>query len=40
MSNTAQTKKAMILETAREMNPQKWTTAEIDQLRRKLIAKH
>jgi hypothetical protein len=40
MSQAAQTKKAMILETAREMNPQKWTTAEIDQLRRKLIAKH
>ncbi len=30
----------MIAETAREMGIQKWTTAEVDQLRRKLQAEH
>ncbi|HUE55596.1 MAG TPA: hypothetical protein VMO76_07170 [Candidatus Udaeobacter sp.] len=34
------TKKALILETAREINVQKWTPAEIDQLRRRLLAEH
>ena len=34
------TKKEMILETAREIAPQNWTLAEIDQLRRKLMAEH
>jgi hypothetical protein len=40
MTEAAHTKKAMILEAARELGLQKWTTAEIDQLRRKLIADH
>src|SRR6516164_7942386 len=40
MTEGPQTKKAMILEAARELGLQKWTTAEIDQLRRKLIADH
>ncbi len=34
------TKKEMILETAREIAPQSWTLAEVDQLRRKLIYEH
>jgi hypothetical protein len=40
MTDDLKTKKDMILETAREINVQKWTTAEVDQLRRKLIAEH
>jgi hypothetical protein len=40
MSSDLKTKKALILETAREINVQKWTPAEIDQLRRRLIAEH
>lgn len=40
MTESLQTKKAMILEAARDLGIQKWTTAEIDQLRRKLIADH
>jgi hypothetical protein len=40
MTEGLHTKKAMILEAARELGLQKWTTAEIDQLRRKLIADH
>jgi len=40
MTEGLQTKKAMILEAARDLGIQKWTTAEIDQLRRKLIADH
>jgi len=40
MTEGLQTKKAMILEAARELGIQKWTTAEVDQLRRKLIAEH
>jgi len=40
MTDVLQTKKAMILEAARELGIQRWTTAEIDQLRRKLIANH
>jgi hypothetical protein len=34
------TKKEMILEAAHELGLTKWSTAEIDQLRRKLIADH
>jgi hypothetical protein len=34
------TKKKLILEAARGLNVQVWTTAEIDQLRRKLLADH
>jgi hypothetical protein len=30
----------MILEAARELSVQRWTTAEVDQLRRKLLADH
>jgi hypothetical protein len=40
MSDVLQTKKAMILDAARELGIQRWSTAEIDQLRRKLIADH
>jgi len=40
MSDALQTKKAMILEAARGLGVEKWTTAEIEQLRRKLIADH
>src|ERR1700741_4623445 len=40
MTDLLKTKKALILETARELGHQKWTTAEIDQLRRKLLADH
>jgi len=40
MSDALHTKKAMILEAAEELGIQKWTTAEIDQLRRKLVADH
>ena len=40
MTEDLKTKKAMILETARELNVQTWTTAEVDQLRRRLIAEH
>jgi hypothetical protein len=40
MTEALKTKKALILDTARELGIQKWTTAEIDQLRRKLIADH
>jgi hypothetical protein len=40
MTEAVKTKKALILEAARELSIQKWTTAEIDQLRRKLIAEH
>lgn len=35
-----ETKRHRILETAREIGAQRFTPAEIDQLRRKLIAKH
>ena len=34
------TKKDLILEAARQLGLQKWTTAEIEQLRRKLITDH
>jgi hypothetical protein len=40
MNDEQKTKKLMILETAREIGAEKWTPAEIDQLRRKLIAEH
>jgi hypothetical protein len=40
MTEALKTKKALILEAARELSLTKWTTAEIDQLRRKLIADH
>jgi hypothetical protein len=40
MTDALQTKKAKILEAARELGVQRWSMAEIDQLRRKLIAAH
>ncbi len=40
MTGAPITKKEMIAETARRMGIQKWTTAEVDQLRRKLQAEH
>jgi hypothetical protein len=40
MNQDLKTKKALILETAREINAQSWTPAEIDQLRRRLLAEH
>ena len=40
MTDALHTKKEMILEAARELGIERWTTAEIDQLRRKMIADH
>src|SRR6516225_11941452 len=40
MSEVLQTKKAMILRAAAAMGAEKWTPAEIAQLRRKLLADH
>ncbi len=40
MTEELKTKKALILETAGEIGAQKWTPAEIDQLRRRLMAEH
>ena len=40
MNESLKTKKALILEAAREIAPAKWTPAEIEQLRRKLAAQH
>lgn len=40
MMDDLKTKKALILETAREIKVQQWTPAEIDQLRRRLLAEH
>ena len=40
MNDHLKTKKALILETAREIKVQQWTPAEIDQLRRRLLAEH
>src|SRR5712671_7932819 len=40
MNEEAKTKKSLILETAREIKVEKWTPAEIDQLRRRLVAEH
>ena len=40
MSEAVKHKKDMILDAAREIGAQKWSVAEIDQLRRKLLADH
>ena len=40
MTESLKTKKLLILETAREIAATKWTPAEIDQLRRRLVAEH
>ena len=40
MNETLRTKKELILQTAREIGAQRFTLAEIDQLRRRLIAEH
>lgn len=40
MTESLKTKKSLILETAREIGAGKWTPAEIDQLRRRLVAEH
>jgi hypothetical protein len=40
MNESSNTKKSLILQAAREIGVQKWTPAEIDQLRRRLIAEH
>jgi hypothetical protein len=40
MNEAQKTKKEMILQTARSIGVQKWTPAEIDQLRRRLLAEH
>jgi hypothetical protein len=40
MNESLKTKKSLILETAREIAASKWTPAEIDQLRRRLVAEH
>src|SRR5215472_18754435 len=40
MTQLLKNKKALILETAREINAQKWTPAEIEQLRLRLLAEH
>src|SRR5262249_15943853 len=40
MSEVLQTKKAMILRAAAAIGPEKWPPAEIEQLRRKLLADH
>lgn len=40
MTAAQKPKKDIILESAREIGASKWTLAEIDQLRRKLIAEH
>ncbi|GAC1703232.1 MAG: hypothetical protein NVS9B4_10730 [Candidatus Acidiferrum sp.] len=40
MSHPAKTKKDLILAAARVIGVQSWTPAEIDQLRRRLIAEH
>jgi hypothetical protein len=40
MTDGHKTKKELIAETARQLGIQKWTTAEVDQLRRKLQADH
>ena len=40
MNETLQTKKAMILRAAAAIGAEKWTAAEIEQLRRKLLADH
>ena len=40
MNDMLSTKKALILQTARAIGAQKFTPAEIEQLRRRLIAEH
>ncbi len=40
MTDAHKTKKELIVEAARQLGIQKWTTAEVDQLRRKLQADH
>ncbi|HVS89685.1 MAG TPA: hypothetical protein VHF01_15870 [Candidatus Acidoferrum sp.] len=40
MNESLKTKKALILDTAREIAATKWTAAEIEQLRRRLLAEH
>ena len=40
MMHELNTKKNLIVEAARQLGIQKWTPAEIDQLRRKLLAQH
>ena len=40
MTDALKHKKGMILDAARDLGVQKWTVAEIDQLRRKLLADH
>ena len=40
MNEVLQTKKAMILRAAAAIGAEKWTPAEIEQLRRKLLAEH
>jgi NTP pyrophosphatase (non-canonical NTP hydrolase) len=40
MTEASKSKKDLILETAREIAAPKWTPAEIDQLRRRLVAEH
>jgi len=40
MTDPQHTKKELILETAREIGASRWTLAEIDQLRRRLLAEH
>jgi len=40
MNDSLQTKKELILQKAREIGAQRFTPAEIEQLRRKLIAEH
>jgi hypothetical protein len=40
MSDAVKTKKSLILEAARAIGAQKFTPAEIEQLRRRLVADH
>lgn len=40
MNESAKTKKTLIVETARAIGAQRFTPAEIDQVRRRLIAEH
>lgn len=40
MTDSSNTKKSLILQAAHQIGVQKWTPAEIDQLRRRLIAEH
>ena len=40
MTDALKHKKEMILDAAQDLGVQKWTVAEIDQLRRKLLADH